>query len=396
MKNRDIIVLGQQDWESALGSNNINIAKEFAKQNRVLYVDQALDRKTLKNHKQDPLVQKKLGYVKQRKVGVEKVQDNLWVLYPSSILESINWLPEGFVYEIANRVNNGRLAKSIQQAIVQLGFTDAVIFNDSLISKGVHLKDLLKPNLYIYYSRDNFSSQPYFQKHALREERNIIAKSDLVVTNSAQLAEIAKESNPKSYDIGQGCDLSLYDPGTSVAKDLQAIPKPIIGYTGFLTSMRLDIELLAHIATTRPDWSIVLIGPEDEAFKASRLHQIPNIHFLGNRKPDELATYIQGFDVAMNPQLVNELTRGNYPRKIDEYLAMGKPVVATKTDFMQYFEGYCYLATDGPSYVTFIEKALQVDTPELHQNRIAFAHTHSWEKNVEKIYELVGQVMVDR
>jgi hypothetical protein len=28
---------------------------------------------------------------------------------------------------------------------------------------------------------------------------------------------------------------------------------------------------------------------------------------------------------------LNETTKGNYPRKIDEYLAMGKPVVATKT-----------------------------------------------------------------
>lgn len=389
MKNRNIVVLGQQNWESTIGSNNINIAKEFAKHNKVLYVDQALDRKTLSRHKHDPLVQKKLGFVRQGRIGLEKVQENLWVLYPSTILESINWLPEGFLYEIANKVNNGRLAKNILQAIKELDFKEVVVFNDGLISKGVHLKKFIKPSLYIYYSRDNFSSQPYFQKHAVREEREIMAQSDLVLANSAQLTEIAKESNPKSYDIGQGCDLSLYNPSTSVAQELEKIPKPIIGYTGFLTSIRLDIELLVHIATARPHWSIVLIGPEDDAFKTSHLHKMANVHFLGNRKPEELDTYIQGFDVAINPQLVNDLTRGNYPRKIDEYLAMGKPVVATKTDFMQYFEGYCYLATDAPSYVSLLEKALEVDTPELHKNRISFAHTHSWEKNVEKIYELV-------
>ena len=37
-----------------------------------------------------------------------------------------------------------------------------------------------------------------------------------------------------------------------------------------------------------------------------------------------------------------------------------------------------------------IEKALQEDNAERQQARIAFAHTHSWEKNVEKIYELIG------
>jgi hypothetical protein len=37
-------------------------------------------------------------------------------------------------------------------------------------------------------------------------------------------------------------------------------------------------------------------------------------------------------------QLSNNLTIGNYPRKIDEYLAMGKPIVATSTKTMQMFK----------------------------------------------------------
>ena len=48
----------------------------------------------------------------------------------------------------------------------------------------------------------------------------------------------------------------------------------------------------------------------------------------------------------LNPQLLNEVTIGNYPRKIDEYLAMGKPTVATKTEGMSVFADYTYLAED--------------------------------------------------
>lgn len=391
MKNKNIIVLGQQDWESAIGSNNINIAKEFSKHNKVLYVDNALDRKSLNKSKDDALVQKKLSFVKKKKNGIEKVQDNIWVLYPSTILESINWLPEGFLYHWLNKLNNKRLAKCIASAAKELGFDDCILFNDSLISRGFHLHDLLKPSFFIYYSRDNFSSQPYFQKHAIREEKDIIRKANLVVANSSQLAQIAKQNNPNSYDIGQGCDLSLYDPNQNFfAEDITKIPHPIIGYTGFLTSLRLDIELIEHIAQTRADWNIVLIGPEDEAFKNSKLHQLANVHFLGNKKPETLAQYIGAFDVALNPQLINELTRGNYPRKIDEYLAMGKPVVATKTEFMHYFADYCYLATSKEEYITTIQKAIEEDSPSLHEQRIAFARTHSWEHNVQKIYDLVA------
>lgn len=390
MKNKNIIVLGQQDWESAIGSNNINIAKEFARNNKVIYVDNALDRKTLHKLKDNILIKKKLAFVNKKEIGLEQVMPNLWVMYPSSIMESVNWLPEGMVYNFINKINNERLAKSIKKAAKELQFDEYYLFNDSLISKGLHLKELLKPIKYIYYSRDNFSTQPYFQKHAIREERELIAKADLVVANSGQLAQIAKKYNKNSHDIGQGCDLSLYDPSkTSIAPEMQKIPKPIIGYTGFLTSLRLDIQLIEHAAISHTDWQIVLIGPEDDTFKASNLHNLSNVHFLGNKNPNDLADYIRAFDVTINPQLVNELTRGNYPRKIDEYLAMGKPVIATKTDFMTYFEAFCYLSTNKINFVAMIEKALEEDNAERQQARIAFAHTHSWEKNVEKIYELI-------
>ena len=392
MKNKNIIVLGQQDWESAIGSNNINIAIEFSKNNKVVYVDNAPDRKTIKTLRDNWLIKKKLSFVAINEFGLEEVMPNLWVLYPSSILESINWLPEGFIYNFFNKINNKRLAKNIKKAARELHFNEFYIFNDSLISKGLYLKEILKPKLYIYYSRDNFSTQPYFQRHAVREERELIAKADIVVANSSQLAQIAQMYNQNSHNIGQGCDLTLYDPTKStVSPEMQKISKPIIGYTGFLTSLRLDIKLIEHAAISHPEWQIVLIGPEDDEFKASYLHNLTNVHFLGNKNPNDLADYIRAFDVTINPQLVNELTRGNYPRKIDEYLAMGKPVVATKTEFMSYFESFCYLSTDKNSFVQMIEKALSEDNSDRQQGRIAFAQTHSWEKNVEKVYELVAK-----
>ena len=47
----------------------------------------------------------------------------------------------------------------------------------------------------------------------------LISKSDLIVCNSPQLADFARQFNPKSYDVGQGVDLTAYDPfqGNSTA-----------------------------------------------------------------------------------------------------------------------------------------------------------------------------------
>ena len=47
-----------------------------------------------------------------------------------------------------------------------------------------------------------------------------------------------------------------------------------------------------------------------------------------------MPAYLQHFDVCINPQEVNDITLGNFPLKILEYLAMGKPVVATATHLM--------------------------------------------------------------
>ncbi len=92
--------------------------------------------------------------------------------------------------------------------------------------------------------------------------------------------------------------------------------------------------------------------------------------------------------MCINPQLINEVTVGNYPRKVDEYLIMGKPVVATYTAFMQSFLPWVYLATGADEYNSALDKAIaEAGTPELISGRKAFAASHTWEASVQKIYE---------
>jgi glycosyltransferase involved in cell wall biosynthesis len=94
------------------------------------------------------------------------------------------------------------------------------------------------------------------------------------------------------------------------------------------------------------------------------------------------------FDICINPQQVNQLTIGNYPRKADEYLAMGKPMVATSTDAMELFADYVFLCHSKEEYVQHIRRILE--NPELRnghikQERQAFAKTHTWENSVDKL-----------
>jgi len=394
LKNRDIIMVGLAALDSRIGSNVINLAQVFSKHNRVLYVNYPLDRLTLFRERKDPLIQKRREILKGKKPQIEQINENMWSFYPRTVLESINQLPIDWLFDIINKINNRRFAREIKKAIRELNFKDIIIFNDTDMFRSFYLKELINAKTHVYYTRDNMIAVDYWKTQGIRIEAALMEKVDLVVANSTYLAELAGRFNPHSYYVGQGCDVSLFDKKliTSIPEDLKHIKTPIIGYIGVLYTLRLDIEVLVHIAKSRPDWSVVLVGPEDDAFKASELHQIKNVYFLGSKKMDELPAYLYGFDVALNPQKLNEVTIGNYPRKIDEYLAMGKPTVATKTKAMEVFADYVYLAKNKEEYVTLIDLALRENSPEKEIEREKLARSHTWDANAEAIYSRIEEI----
>jgi len=388
---RDIVVVGQQPWDVSIGSNCKNIALEWSKYNRVLYVNAPLDRKTLYQLKTDPKILIRIEVIKGVKDGLVEIQHHLWNLYPDTMIESINWIPFQYLFEILNKRNNYYFAQSILKTIQKLGFKDVILFNDNDMFRSFHLKEMLQPAVSIYYSRDYMLAVNYWKKHGEKMEPELIAKSDICVANSTYLADYCKQYNEQSYYVGQGCELELFMQTEGLPKppDMFDIPSPIIGYVGALQSIRLDIEVLMHLSISRPDWSIVLVGPEDEIFKTSLLHDCKNVYFIGSKDPSQLPQYIHAFDVCINPQIVNQVTIGNYPRKIDEYLAVGKPVVATKTEAMSIFREHCYLAEDKNAYVVCIEEALDTNNQDLAISRIDFAAGHTWENCVALIDQAI-------
>lgn len=398
MTDRDIIIIGQQPWDTSIGSNCKNIALEFARHNRVLYVNSPLDRITLYKDKKNPKVKTRLDVIKHRTEGLIKIEDNLWNLYPDCMVESINWMGNEHIFNYFNRKNNLKFATSILKTTAKLGFKDFILFNDNEMFKGFYLKELLQPALSIYYSRDYMLAVDYWKRHGERLEPLLIAQSDLCLANSVYLADYCRTYNPEAYDVGQGCDLEIfkYDTAAVLPKELEGINTPLIGYVGALQSIRLDIDLIRYIADTRKDWTVVLVGPEDEAFKNSDLHSRPNIVFTGIKPIDQLPLYMQFFDVCINPQLVNQVTIGNYPRKVDEYLAMGKPTVATATRAMDIFKDHVYLAESKEDYIHLISKALEENTEVLQEARKVFASGHTWENSVKAIYTSIEKTLAKK
>ena len=392
IKGKDIIVVGIQAWDIEIGSNCKNIALEFSKNNRVIYVNPPMVRSVMRDQKHKETIQKRIRIKNGEEDSLVEIGPNLWNLYPKTLVESINWIPVHAIFKILNKRNAVGYAKDIKAATTRLDFKNEILFNDSSMFLGLHLKALLQPETYAYYMRDYLVKVPYWQKHGERIEPQVVKNADVVLTNSEFFEEFCRQYNPHSYMVGQGCDVSLFndeDDAIKIPEEFKEIPSPVFGYVGSLTTLRLDIELLEFIAEQKKDWSIVLVGPEDDDFKNSNLHKLSNVYFLGRKDALELPNYVKGFDVTTNPQLKNNLTIGNYPRKIDEYLAMGKPIVATNTKAMQMFKEHVYLADTKEEYVTLIDKAMLENTSYRIKNRIEYAKSHTWTNNVKAIYESI-------
>ncbi len=391
----NFVFLSLQRINTDRESTSTSMAKELSRNHRVLYVNPAIDRKTSFSKTVDSFTKAHIADIKSGKTSLTKASDNLWVLNPSCILESINWIPWTKVFSLFNLLNNKRLSKEIKRAAAELGFAEFILINDKDIFRSFYLKELLSPKLYIYLDRDYTIGFGYWKRHGVSLEPKLMQKSDAVICNSLDFTRSAAVHNPHSYYIGNGVDIDLFNNDTdwAVPEKFKNIPRPIVGYVGAILSSRLDIDLITVTARSRPDWSFVMIGGEDEDFAQSSLHSLPNVYFLGKIHKEDIPPYMKHFDVCTNPQILNEITIGNFPLKIIEYLALGRPVVAISTNTMrEVFSESCYLAESQIEYEEKIEQALKEDTPEVQEERVRFASTFSWTKICKNVIEIIKKL----
>ena len=121
--------------------------------------------------------------------------------------------------------------------------------------------------------------------------------------------------------------LSKQGDFTEDPPDQKSIGHPRLGYLGVVDE-RFDIDLLENVASLRPSWNFIVVGPIVK-IDPWTLPENDNIHYLGPKRYDELPAYIAGWDITMIPFVLNDTTRFISPTKTSEYLAAGKPVIST-------------------------------------------------------------------
>jgi glycosyltransferase involved in cell wall biosynthesis len=220
----------------------------------------------------------------------------------------------------------------------------------------------LQPVLTIYDCMDELAAFKGAPPRLHELEAELFQKADLVFTGGHSLYESKKEQHPEVYAFPSSIDKAHFAQARqniSDPADQAQIPHPRFGFYGVVDE-RFDIELLRSIASLRPDWHFVIIGPVVK-IEPELLPQAPNINYLGGKNYKELPLYLSGWDVALLLFARNESTKFISPTKTPEYLAAGKPVVSTSIkDVVRPYgeQGLVHIADTPEDFVEAIEKAL--------------------------------------
>lgn len=236
----------------------------------------------------------------------------------------------------------------------------------------------------IYDCMDHHAGFTTNTERMLCEEARLLRNADAVVVTSRWLEQRIGNERPVEL-IRNGADTKRFE-ATNEPRSPQE-RRPVVGYIGAISDW-FDIELLAQCARALPEVDFVLVGdvthPDVRAASA-----LPNVQFIGEVPYSEAPARVHAFDVCTIPFLINELTLATNPVKAYEYLAAGKPVVATAMPELFEMDGLVSIAKDHQTYIDLLRRALaSCGDAGAAEQRKRWAQQHDWLQRAQD-FELV-------
>ena len=380
LSGRDIVVFSN-DWNGDPLSK-MHIMRLLSTDNRILWVNSIGNRTPRANaHDLKRMWNKVSSFAK----GVQEVEPNIYVLAPLA-------LP--FYGSASVRIANGELLRAqIRRAMKHLRFSRPISW--SFLPASAPVSGRLGEELVIYHCVDEFSAFADTKgEHIAELEAKLLARADLVITSAERLFERKRAHNRNTVLVEHGVDFQHFvkacDESTQVPPELAKLPNPVLGFFGLLAQW-VDLAAIEACARAFPSGSVVILGKVAPGVDPSSLQSLPNVHFLGRKPYAQLPAYCRGFDVALMPFKLNELTLNANPLKVREYLAAGLPCVSTDIPEVRRL-GLCRLAADPADFPRLVDACLR-EGPGPSRARAKLIAGESWGVRVAEIRTHVGETL---
>ena len=221
--------------------------------------------------------------------------------------------------------------------------------------------------------------------------QEVLALSHLTFANCRNVFEDMRQFTDNIHIIGNAAEFLEEEAGHwEKPAELRRLKGPVIGYVGNLDITRIDLDLLAAVASRRPDWNLVFIGSMHKSREIMKLNKFKNVHFLGVRVYDQALRYIRHFDVAIIPHLDSELTRSMNPLKLYVYFSLHVPVVSTPVANIGDFEDILQIGRTPEEFIERVDYCLDNNPVSGNIERIRrLLKANSWNERTARIMTLV-------
>jgi len=389
LKGRDIVCLSSIDWDFIWQGHQEIMATLASQGNRVLFVENTgVRRPTLRD----------VGRVRQRVrnwrrgfKGFREERENLFVfsplLFPAPYSRVARWL------------NRKLLSRILRRWMQAAGFGRPIVWTFLPTPLARDLIRELDPEVTVYYCIDNFASSSVAAQRITKSENALFREADLVFVTSEMLRARAAQFSSRVHLFPFGVNYGVFEQvrtsSDSVPEDARNLSRPVVGYVGGIHRW-VDQSLLASAAARLPEATFALIGPAQT--DVSMLERVPNIRLLGARPHSDVPGYIKSFDVAVIPYQSNDYTGSVYPTKLNEYLAMGAPVVSTDLPEIRRFNAehgdIVTIATGAEAFTRAITEVVTQRSPEIVARRLAVARANSWERRIERMSDVIEAALM--
>ncbi|MFA5357118.1 MAG: ElyC/SanA/YdcF family protein, partial [Candidatus Omnitrophota bacterium] len=150
-----------------------------------------------------------------------------------------------------------------------------------------------------------------------------------------------------------------------------------------------------------PDCSFVLVGPIQTDI--SQLAGIKNIYLMGKREHRDIPAFIKEFDICIIPYLLAEYTNNVYPTKLNEYLALGKPVISTALPEVISFNrqndnlvAIAGVSEELTASIRIIASRGSEEKEAFAGRAIACAKRNSWQQRIEEMSAIIDKTIQDK
>ena len=387
----DVICISSIDWDFIWQGHQEIMSRLAADGHRVLFVENTGVRAP---HMRDlPRVRQRIRNWWRGTKGFRQERPNLFVYSPLV-------LPWPYSRP-ARWINRFVLLRALRRWMRATGFFQPIAWTFLPTPLARDLVAALDPQLTIYYCIDDLASSSPGAKRIISSEERLFKEADLVFVTSERLRERAARLSDHVYLFPFGVSLERFAAvrrdDTATPDEVRALKRPIVGYVGGLHQW-VDQDLLASVAAGMPEVTFALVGPEQT--DVSKLRHCPNVKLFGLRRHEELPRYVKGFDVGIVPYRLTEYTANVYPTKLNEYLAMGIPVVATDLPEIRRFNAaygsVVEIAGDARAFCGAIRAALNDSSPSQVERRMTVADANSWASRIAAMNRLVDEALVRR